>query len=227
MFATRTLAIAIPTLVLFATASAAPPPQPQPDDREVHVVGIYAGSTRTGDKIHGGKASVRVDRPGKQVTLVLTAYDPVTWDVSASEKTRLLKVVLAGYHKQAVTGLPQHVDVVEAFAVGRQGQPTIPYAYDIKSANLRPMIQKLHALTNLEVVSFQGTHSGDPLRPFVVDRVQTEPRLDSAFPKPEAAANLPKLDFPALHFVPGRLRGLGQASYGQFTLTGGPDINSL
>jgi hypothetical protein len=227
MFATRMLSIAILTLALFASAPAAPPPQPQPDDREVHVIGICEGSTRTGDKIHGGKASVRVDRPGKQVTLVLAAYSSVTWDVSASEKTRLLKVILAGYHKQAASGLPKHVDVVDAYAEGREGQPAIPCAYDMKSARFRPMIQETHELTDREVVSFQGAYRGDPERPFVVDRVQTDPRLDSDFPKPEAAANLPKLDFQALHFVAGRFRGDAQATYGRFTLTGGPDLNSL
>jgi hypothetical protein len=52
-------------------------PQPS-DERELHVVGLYEGATRTGGEIHGPKASVTVDRPGKRVTLVLAAYSSLT-----------------------------------------------------------------------------------------------------------------------------------------------------
>src|SRR5262245_35417542 len=63
-------------------------------ERELHVVGLYEGFTKSGGKVHGGKALVSVKRPGKQVTLVLAAYNSVTWEVSADPDTRLEKVIL-------------------------------------------------------------------------------------------------------------------------------------
>src|SRR5688572_19127742 len=70
-------------------AVAAPEPPEKPAEHEVHVVAVYEGVTKTGDQIHGGRAAVRVDRPGKAVTLVLSSYSSVTWDVTFTPQTRL------------------------------------------------------------------------------------------------------------------------------------------
>lgn len=63
---------------------------------EVHLVSIYEGGEQTGDQIHGPRARVHVDRPGKQVTLVLTSYSGATWHVTASEGTQIHEVILGG-----------------------------------------------------------------------------------------------------------------------------------
>jgi hypothetical protein len=212
---------------LSATAIAAPVPVPKGDGRELHVVCLYEGSTRTGDTIHGGKAAVRVDRPGKLVTLVVGAYNPISWDVTVTEKTRLAKVVLAGYHQQAVNEQPKHIEVVEAFAEGRQGLTALRTTYRNDSAEFRRMLRQIHDLTGQEVASFHGASRGDHQRPIVIDRTQDDPRLRSDYPRPEPAAELPKLAFQALHFVAGQFPPLPQASYGTFALTSGPDFNSL
>jgi hypothetical protein len=47
---------------------------PDRTNRELHVVGIYEGSTRTGNEIHGGRATVTIDRPSRRVTLILNSY---------------------------------------------------------------------------------------------------------------------------------------------------------
>ncbi len=46
---------------------------------ELHIVFVYEGNTRTGNQIHGERASVKVDRPGKDVVLFLGSYGSVTW----------------------------------------------------------------------------------------------------------------------------------------------------
>src|SRR5262249_39846977 len=78
-------------------------------DRELHVVGICEGFTESGGKIHGGKALVTVNRPGKQVTLVLLTSDPVTWEVTLGKDTKLEKVILGGGGRSVVKGLPEKV----------------------------------------------------------------------------------------------------------------------
>jgi hypothetical protein len=220
-------ALLLLTILCSVTATSAQAPPPRPGEPELHVVGLYEGANRMRGDPQTSKALVHVDRPGKQVTLIVGAYHSVTWNVIVSEGTQLAKIILAGYEKQTVNELPKNVEVVDAFSQGRQGQMALPYVYSAQSAAFRSAIRQIRGVTNLEVASFQGTYRYDPQRPFVVDRVLGDPQLHSDFPKVEAAANLPRLEFQALHFLPGRLPGLGQASYGRFTLTGGPDVNGL
>ena len=123
----RQIAIVV-LLVLVPSFGLAAPVPPGPDD-ELHVVALYGGNTKTGDMLHGGKAAVKVDRPGKNVTLVVSAYDPVTWDITVTPKTNLKKVLLGGYHRQAATA-PGGVEVVDYFREGRESLDAIRFAYD-------------------------------------------------------------------------------------------------
>src|SRR4051812_28767666 len=116
---TRCRAAAL-VLMCGAAAIAAQPPAPPAAVSELHVVALYEGVTRTGNMIHGGKAAVRVDRPGKDVTLVVSSYNSVTWEVTAGPQTKLAKVIVSGYHRQAVK-VPEGTKVVEAFREGREG----------------------------------------------------------------------------------------------------------
>jgi hypothetical protein len=208
------VALATPALL-----PAAPVPEAKPDDRELHIVGLNEGMTGN------GKAAVRVDRPGKIVTLVLGAYGPVAWDVTVIPQTRLTKVILGGYHKQSVSGLPRGAEVVEAFAEGHIEETNLPAAYEVNSAKFRAVVRHVHWLTGQEVASFQGAYRPEPDRPFVVDRVQTDPRLRSDYPRPAPAADLPKLEFGALEVLD--TAGRTRVSYGTFTLTGGPKDGTL
>src|SRR4051794_15544715 len=110
MFAVRLLAAAI-LLPALASLTAAPVPPPKPDDRELHVV----CHERRRPRDVADKTAVKVDRPGKEVTLVLGGNQDVVWDVSVIGSTRLVKVILIGLGKQAVGELPKTTEVVEAF----------------------------------------------------------------------------------------------------------------
>ena len=184
---------------------------------ELHVVGVYESA--------GGKASVKVDRPGKLVTLVLSSYEPVTWDVSVAPNSQVAQVVLGGYHRQAVKGLPDGVQIVEAFYKGGDRTKRFHHSYSIDSAYFRPMVRALHRLTGLQISSFQGTYASDPDAPFVIDRLQSDPRLQSDYPKPTPIAELPKLEFSALHLTMVRRLDVA-AAFGDFTLAG-PKVDSL
>jgi hypothetical protein len=217
-------ALAAPALL-----PATPGPGGQPDDRELHVVALREGSADPQDGQGNGKgqATIKVDRPSKIVTLVLTAHKPVVWDLALTPQTRLAQVILGGYHAQSVRGLPKQADVIEAFHENRAGQqPIISYCHRIDAPEFRPMVRDIHDLTGLEAASFQGANRPDPGKPFVIDRVQTDPRLRSDYPRPTPAADLPKLEFRALELKP-VLALRHQASYGDFTLTGGPKAQLL
>ncbi len=188
------------------------------EDRELHLISVYQGRTRTDGKIHGGKATVKVDRPGKTVTLVLSSYESITWSITATPETKLAKVILGGYHRQAAAGLDDKVVLVNAFHEGGQSQQRLYHAYDVQSSTFRRLVREVNGLTGLEISSFQGLNSAQ--EPFLIDRVLDDPRIKLDYPRPTPKADLPKLEFTALHLTPGAHPHSQQASYGEFTLQG-------
>src|SRR3954453_11826603 len=121
MPAVRFLAAAL--LPAFAASlAAAPVPPVKSDDRELHVV----CQGRPVRRDAATKTEVKVDRPGKEVTLVLGGNQETAWDVRVTDSTRLVKVVLIGMGKQTVGELPKTAEVVEAF-VDRQNRTPRPF----------------------------------------------------------------------------------------------------
>ena len=199
--------------------------QEQTAARELHVVGIYEGFTKSEGKIHGGRALVTVNRPGKQVTLVLVSYDPVTWDVSLGKDTKLEKVILGGSHRAAVKGIPERVEVVEAFRGAKNA--TLPfYTYKIETPGFRSLVEVIATTTGRKIANFTGSYRAEASQPIVVDSVQDDERFSADFPQPVPAAKLPKLTFMAHHYVSGRRSFEVSCSFGQFTLAG-PNADTL
>jgi hypothetical protein len=60
-----------------------------------------------------------------------------------------------------------------------------------------------------------------------VNAVQADPWLSSNYPTPEPAAGLPNLAFDALYFGQFGNRGAGSSALARFSLTKGPDFDSL
>ena len=205
--------------------SAAEPETKSEAERELHAIGIYEGVEKTGNEIHGGRATVTVNRPGKMVTLVLTSYEPVTWEVKLAGDTKVEEVILGGYGPQAVKGVPENF-VIKAFRGGMSAKYL--YAdYKIDSARFRSFVEQLAEFSKLPLSSFQGSYAYRHESPLVIDRVQDDPRLSIDYPKVTPLAELPDLKFSAVHYsaTGDRIRGRA-ASYGDFTL-GGPIIDSL
>lgn len=83
---------------------------------KVFAAGAYAGR-KLGFQIdqsghEAGRIDVAVNQPGVPVVLMLGAYDPVVWTVGWSSGTHIAAVLVGGYHRQVVTGLPAHVPVI-------------------------------------------------------------------------------------------------------------------
>jgi hypothetical protein len=196
-------------------------------EKELHVVALYEGHQAVRDRTRPGTAAVTVDRPGKDVVLVVQAYDPVTWEVRATPKTTLTKVLALGYYRQTVVAA-NGVVIEELTYYGKQAGVSTTYVYghyDIEGVRFRPFIRKLFDQTGLEVTSFQGAYQFDPKMPFVVDAVQKDERLRSDFPKLTPAAQLPKIKFDATRlFDTGR--GMTAAAFGEFTQAG-PNNDAL
>ena len=133
---------------------------------ELHVVGLYESTLRVQGQTFQQKAAVLVNCSGKDVTLVLSAYEPVTWQVVVGKGTNLTKVILAGYHTQAVEG-PKGVEVVEAFYKGREQRANKDYFYpyyNIDSDRFRTSAQATRKFTGMELSS-QGSYNYDGRSP--------------------------------------------------------------
>lgn len=55
-----------------------------------------------------------VNSSKKPVILMLGAYEPTIWNVTWSTKTQIVGVVVSGYHRQAVAGLPPEVPILNS-----------------------------------------------------------------------------------------------------------------
>lgn len=82
---------------------------------EVHVVAIYA-SDAPDSYLRTGLADVNVTRTGAPIVLVLSAYEPTAWKVTADSGVILDRIILIGYHEQTADA-PAGV-TVDAVATG-------------------------------------------------------------------------------------------------------------
>jgi hypothetical protein len=205
-------------------------PPPKREDAEVHVVGFYEGAKVPGQK--AGKAEVQVTYTARPITLVLSAYNPIRWTVRLKEGVRLRQVLVAGYHTQEVTGLPDGT-LVQYRVHEDRGDHDYFYAFRRQYREYLRMAGIVRRLAGSEVTTFQGTYryKGNPV---VVgpenERWRVEHLLWDLRPIHEEAtrhrrerrwADMQRLRFRAVHAVRrgGRHASLAR-SFGDFTPTG-------
>src|SRR5678815_4991660 len=179
--------LAVTLLALIVTAIGA-----QAQDRELHVVGIYGASPESVANHSEGLVSVIVNRPGKVVTLLLSAYEPTLWQLNVGAGTTIEKVYATGYYRQRVQGVPPGAEVVI------QSSETGGYLLvgdSVDSRQFLASIPKIKRLTGMEMSSFNGKHvSADPMS-FTIDSVQDDPRIRTDYPQPVPISELPSLEF--------------------------------
>jgi hypothetical protein len=160
-----------------------------PEDRELHVVGIYSGTVDGGTSRNHeeGRTALVVDRPGKLVTLFLSAYEPVRWSITASAGTVIEKVYVSGYYPPTVEG----VNADRVFVVS-YGYST---GYSLDSGRFYRIAPSIRQLTGLEIASFHGSYQGPYPTPMLIDAVQDDPRLHSSYPVPTPLSELPNIRF--------------------------------
>lgn len=166
-----------------------------PTDTELHLVGVYEGAPIDGKeeqpwwqnclafqgdtaammechskftgKSHSTKTVlVTVSRHGNPMILVLMSYEPTLWKLSVSKDTSLLKVILAGYHGQEISGIADDIPV-EARSYEASNCPQCSkqgdyfYAYKRDSTEYVEAVKKLLVETGLTPTSFQGSYRAD------------------------------------------------------------------
>ena len=87
-----------------------------------------------------------MDRPGKSVTLFLSAYEPVLWHVRATSNTVIEKVILGGYYQQSVDGIAASVSVLRRAYYDTPGSSGYLYiGYSMNSVEFLRTVPKLCA----------------------------------------------------------------------------------
>ena len=130
----------------------------------MHVVGVHAWAAGA----QSGKAVVKVTAKGKPVVLVLCAYNSFEWRVDVDPEVEIAQVIVGGYHRQFVEGLPAGTKVSIFTHDGREHPKRLYFfAHERDIKEYPDMVQKLKILTGMDVTSFQGQYRY-PGKPIVV-----------------------------------------------------------
>ncbi|WP_129781195.1 hypothetical protein [Peristeroidobacter soli] len=117
-----------------------------PSDVRVYAAGGYSGR-RLGYQIDesGHEATrfdITVNSPLQPVVLLLGAYEPSVWNVGWSKGTRIVAVMISGYHNQAVAGLEESVPVLNS-SYDNRGPCGYFYVSGIQSASANYIARKV------------------------------------------------------------------------------------
>jgi hypothetical protein len=112
---------------------------------KLYAAGAYAGR-KLGFQIdqsghEAGRIDVGVNKPGEAVALMLGSYDPTVWHVGWTRGTRIVAVLVGGYHRQVVTGLPKDVPVIVS-SYDNKGPCGYFYVTAEKAPTLNPVARR-------------------------------------------------------------------------------------
>lgn len=122
-------------------------------DAQIEGVGIYEGRERLvqpGPMRGAGKVQVTVRRSSRPIILVLSAYDPVQWNIQLEPGARLAAVLLSSYHEGSVEGLG-------SARLLRIGRTAVYKQDDERFAELQGQVRRW---TGKPISLFQGLYTG-------------------------------------------------------------------
>lgn len=135
-----------------------------PDDVKVYAVGVHEGIDET-DVIlefksgHNAKSvDVIINKPSESIILVLMSPNPVIWTVKWTSETKILGVILGGFFKQALLGIPRSIPVLYATRNNDMGCPFLCTYKDDDLDNAIVGINKITGkdLNRLFIRDFRG-----------------------------------------------------------------------
>jgi len=110
-----------------------------PTNFSVFAAGAYSGrkiSFQIDQSGHEGtQIDVAVNSPDRPAVLMLGAYEPTVWNIGWSKETKILAVLVGGYHRQAVAGLHKSIPLLVS---SYDNKGPCGYFY-VSSDNLAPL----------------------------------------------------------------------------------------
>jgi hypothetical protein len=167
-----------------------------PSDFAVFAAGAYSGRKLTFqiDQSHhdATRMDVAVNSPNKPVVLMLGAYEPTIWNIGWSRGTRILAVLVSGYHRQVIAGLEPKTP----FLVSTYDNKGPCGHFYVQADNLQPLnplarrvfgrpVDMAFPAVNGKVLVGNGLSAGTEL--ITYNETQPEPLQDKLEPLPGEA----------------------------------------
>lgn len=146
-----------------------PPPPPTPTDPpvtpppmtcgdpEVHLIGVYETRGDHGFGHHPmGAGAVHIARPGRHV-VVVSAYEPTTWQVTADAGATIEAIYAVGYHTQQIDGPAGVPAVATSWEQGGQAACGYSWPYNGEGCDTSTLLAWTQARVGA-VTSFHGCY---------------------------------------------------------------------
>ena len=123
------------------------PPKELADNAEIIFVSGYQPDNSLES---GNQVKVNLNRPGKNVLLILNSYESIVWQVDASPTTNIKGILVGSYHPSKLLTTIS----TKAFSV------PIPYAYTSENRNFVKILNQLNQWFDIsEIDAFHGKYS--------------------------------------------------------------------
>ncbi|WP_051309952.1 hypothetical protein [Desulfogranum japonicum] len=127
-----------------------------PLEMKIYAGGAYSGKETPYQIDQSGHQATRfevlVNSPQEPVALLLGSYEPSIWNISWSKDTRIMAVIVSGYHRQAVAGLPESVPILNS-SYDNHGPCGYFYVTEKKLGKLNPISNQAFG-RNVDLVHF-------------------------------------------------------------------------
>jgi len=112
----------------------------------VYAAGAYAGRKLDYQIDRSGHPATQIDvsvsNDDTPVVLMLGAYEPTVWNIGWSPRTRIVAVLVSGYHRQAIAGLPASVPRINS-SYDNKGPCGYFYVAEKELTKLNPLARQL------------------------------------------------------------------------------------
>lgn len=116
-----------------------------PSNARVEAVGVYEAKDRSSSGVN-----VMIKKSDQPIVLMLSAYEPVRWNLMKEPGANLVAVIASGHHLPEVTGAGATKTVI------KRGE----YAYQQNSAGYAALNNEAMLWTGKPISKFQGIYGG-------------------------------------------------------------------
>ncbi len=121
---------------------------------ELHILGVYEPMPR------GATINVTVSRTRRPIALVLSSYEPATWNLMLAAGVTLNRVILNGYNTHTVLGAPAGVPVDNRSGVGRYLTAcAFQWPSDTGGCDTPGLVSMSSTMVGVPVTSFTGCYA--------------------------------------------------------------------
>lgn len=186
--------------------------EPLTGDVALRIIGVYHSG---GTDYDPGDCDVALNLD-HDIALIVSAYDPVHWNVTNSGTGTITQIIADGYYEPVVTA-PDGVPVT----ILGWDDSYWSSAYDFDDYDAHLLAEYAEAATGLELTSFHGCYEGHQ---FTVDEGCDGPPES---PWPDCTVEGESFDGPEASALDGTCEGVTSESYYCLTFTEGGDVMAL